>query len=194
MVAMVGKVFSDSTQVCKSKASSLFSQNKHNVTKEPLWPDGCHNLSWVHERLTGTGPVTSSKPDNAENRNLKIEAIHEDTAFVALLRACAEKKDLCRGAILHADVLKRGLLERSSYVEGALVHMYAKCGALAKAQDLLVGLPVRDVYSWTQVMMGYAQKGQGHDALNCFEQMRHEGVSPDAVTFSCILKACGSIG
>ncbi|MCO5561502.1 hypothetical protein L7F22_015123 [Adiantum nelumboides] len=47
---------------------------------------------------------------------------------------------------------------------------------------------------WTALIAGYVQKGQGQDALNCFERMCHEGLSPDAVTFTCILKACGIMG
>eukprot|EP00250_Pteridium_aquilinum_P027153 c34316_g1_i1 orf=89-250(+) len=47
----------------------------------------------------------------------------EGAAFVALLRACAKNKDLCRGTRVHYDVLKKGLLEKCS---DALVTMYAK--------------------------------------------------------------------
>eukprot|EP00250_Pteridium_aquilinum_P018533 c24122_g14_i1 orf=151-444(+) len=96
-------------------------------------------------------------------RHANLQAFNaENTAFVALLKGYAKRKDLSTGIRVHSDLLKRGLLDKSSHLHDALIGMYAKCGALAKAQDLLVGLPVRDVYSWTQVMMGYAQKGQGH--------------------------------
>eukprot|EP00250_Pteridium_aquilinum_P011577 c20164_g2_i1 orf=89-292(+) len=57
----------------------------------------------------------------------------ESTAFVALLTACAKKKDLCRGFRVHADLLKQGLPIMGSYLADALVNMNAKCGALAKA-------------------------------------------------------------
>eukprot|EP00250_Pteridium_aquilinum_P034827 c8173_g1_i1 orf=2-190(-) len=61
----------------------------------------------------------------------------EDAAtFVGLLRACAKQKDLHRGTRLHAHTLKTGLLEKSSHVAGALISMYAKCHALAKAKEL----------------------------------------------------------
>eukprot|EP00250_Pteridium_aquilinum_P015920 c22838_g2_i1 orf=111-659(+) len=111
--------------------------------------------------------------------------------FVALLRVCAKNKDLYRGNIVHNDVLKHGLLEKCL---DALVIMYAKCSALAKAQELLDMHQSRDVISWTALIAGYAQRGQGQDALNCFEQMQCKGLSPNSVTFICVLKACGSIG
>eukprot|EP00250_Pteridium_aquilinum_P022500 c25392_g4_i4 orf=1-273(+) len=72
--------------------------------------------------------------------------------------------------------------------------MYAKCGSLSKAQDVLEKLPSRDVVSWSALIAGYAQRGQGEHALNCYERMQREGILPDAVTYACILKACGSIG
>ena len=34
----------------------------------------------------------------------------------------------------------------------------------------------------------------GEEALTCFQQMQLEGISPDAVSFSCILKACSMLG
>eukprot|EP00250_Pteridium_aquilinum_P016958 c23385_g2_i1 orf=87-488(+) len=113
---------------------------------------------------------------------------------VALLRACAMQKDLNKGTRVHADILKWGLLQTSSYVANTLVSMYAKCGALAKAELVVDELPVRNVVCWSALIAGYAQHGRGEDALNCFNRMQGEGLFPNEVTFICILKACGSIG
>eukprot|EP00250_Pteridium_aquilinum_P021297 c25084_g10_i1 orf=2-229(+) len=65
-----------------------------------------------------------------------------------------------------------------------LVDMYAKNGLLAKAQEVFDRLPVRDLVSWNALIAGYAQQGQGHDALNCFECMQCKGLFPDEVTFT----------
>mgnify|MGYP002775132878 CR=1 FL=1 len=35
---------------------------------------------------------------------------------------------------------------------------------------------------------------KGEDELKCFEEMKLKGVSPDAITFACSLKACACIG
>eukprot|EP00250_Pteridium_aquilinum_P021025 c25013_g19_i1 orf=2-346(+) len=72
--------------------------------------------------------------------------------------------------------------------------MYVKCGALAKGQKIFDDLPVRNLVSWTALVAGYAEYGHGQEALDCFKLMQHEGLSPDAVSFACILKACGGIG
>eukprot|EP00250_Pteridium_aquilinum_P021176 c25050_g14_i1 orf=1-204(-) len=44
------------------------------------------------------------------------------------------------------------------------------------------------------MIAGYAQQGQGEQALKYFEGMQREGLCPDTLTFSCILKVCGSLG
>ncbi|MCO5588616.1 hypothetical protein L7F22_042573 [Adiantum nelumboides] len=72
--------------------------------------------------------------------------------------------------------------------------MYAKCGALPQAQGVLKKLPFQDVVSCSALITGYAQHGQGQQALECFEQMQQEGASPDIVTYVCILKSCAVIG
>jgi pentatricopeptide repeat protein len=87
-----------------------------------------------------------------------------------------------------------GLPLEDSLLGTALVDMYAKCGMLAKAQGVLEGLPVRSVVCWSVLIEGYAQQGQGKNALQCFERMQDEGLSPNAVTMLSILSACSRSG
>ena len=88
----------------------------------------------------------------------------------------------------------RGLLKKNSVLGTALVDMYAKCGSLEKAREVLEELPFRDVVSWSALIAGYAQQGQQHEALKCLEQMQCEGLSPNDITFLCVLNACSQSG
>ena len=74
----------------------------------------------------------------------------------------------------------------------ALVDMYVNCGMLEKAQKVHDELLVRNVYSWNSLIAGYAQHSNGHEAMNCFQKMQSEGLSPDRITYICILKAFGN--
>jgi pentatricopeptide repeat protein len=112
--------------------------------------------------------------------------------FVALLRDCTKKKDLQEGAKLHSVMIMLGLLEKNPYLVTTLIAMYAKCGALTKAQQLHEEFHDRNVVSWNALISGYVQRDQAHEALRWFTRMLNEGFLPDAVTFTCILKACGS--
>ncbi|KAI5065733.1 hypothetical protein GOP47_0020428 [Adiantum capillus-veneris] len=110
--------------------------------------------------------------------------------YICLLKACATTRDVDKGKQMHNEISRQGLIENNSALGNALVDMYAKCGAIAEARQVLEELPSRDVVSWSALIAGYAQEGQAEQAFNCLEQMQHEGILPNAVTYICTLKAC----
>ena len=114
--------------------------------------------------------------------------------YTCILKACGIIGSLEIGEPVAAEVQKQGLFRKDIMLGNTLVDMYAKCGALSKAQELLEGLPVRDVISWNALISGYTQQGQCLEALDCIEKMQSEGISSDVITSICILKVCGSIG
>ena len=118
----------------------------------------------------------------------------DGVTFTCVLNACSSIGALDKGKEIHDEIVHRGLLERNIMLGNALVDMYAKCGMFAKARSVLEELCIRNVVTWNALIAGYVQHGQGHEALNCFEQMQNEGFSPDVVIFICLLMACGSTG
>lgn len=97
-------------------------------------------------------------------------------AFLWILKAC--------GSI---GVTEKGEeIKRQGYWK-KIVHlaMHSKCGELANEQNVVL---------WNSPLDGYVHDGQCDGAICCFGQMQGEGLSPDAVTFVRILKACGIIG
>lgn len=128
-------------------------------------------------------------------QKLQSEGLSPDAVtFASILKACGNLKAADMGKNIHDEIARQGLLGNDIVLGSALVYMYAKCGALASAQQVLEELPTRNVVSWSALIAGYAQEGQGEQALHCFERMQREGFSPDEVTFVCVLKACGTIG
>jgi pentatricopeptide repeat protein len=115
-------------------------------------------------------------------------------AFTSILKACGKTGAIDKGKEIHDEIVRRGLLQKDIMLGTALVDMYAKCGVLRKAQQVLEELPFRNVVTWSVLIAGCVQHGENHEALNYFERMQSEGLFPDVVTFVCILKACGSIG
>ena len=113
--------------------------------------------------------------------------------FLCIVKACGSIGALDKGKQIQEEVVSRGLLEKDIVIGTALVDMYAKCGDLTKAQEFLEQLPIRNVVSWSALISGYAQQSQGHVALECFEQMQREGLSPNDVTFLCVLTACSHV-
>ncbi|KAL1558907.1 pentatricopeptide repeat-containing protein-like protein [Salvia divinorum] len=76
----------------------------------------------------------------------------------------------------------------------ALVHMYAKCGSVERADKVFKWLPMPDLVSWTSLINGYAQSGQPHEALKLFDMLLKSGTQPDHVTFVGVLSACTHAG
>lgn len=113
--------------------------------------------------------------------------------FVSTLKACGNLEALDLGQEVHAIVVREGFSETDMVVGTALVDMCMKCGAFTRAEQVFHELSVQNVVSWNILIAGYAQHGHGEKALDWFKQMQFVGISPDAVTFTCVLKACGSI-
>jgi pentatricopeptide repeat protein len=126
---------------------------------------------------------------------MRREQVSPNTVtFLCTLKACGIVGSAAKGEKLHAKILRYRLLGMNSLLGTALVDMYAKCGSLGKARDVFDHLPARDVISWTALIGGYVQHGLHKEALDCYESMQIDGVSPNAVTFVCVLRACGSMG
>ncbi|KAI5083715.1 hypothetical protein GOP47_0003458 [Adiantum capillus-veneris] len=124
----------------------------------------------------------------------KIECDGVDAHLVASLFECTKLKYLSKGLKLHAQVIRMAVLDHNLFIGNALVNMYVQCGALEKAKELHEDLPNHNIVSWNVLISGFAKQDRGKDALECYEQMQHEGFSPNAITFTCVLKACGDVG
>jgi pentatricopeptide repeat protein len=126
---------------------------------------------------------------------MQIQGMSPNTVtYISLLKACGRTGALELGKTIHDEVVHGKLLDKDIALGNAVVDMYARCDMLAKARDILEGLPTRNVVTWNALIAGYAQQGQGHEALKCFEQMQSEGMHPNDVTFVSMLCACGHSG
>ncbi|KAH7426009.1 hypothetical protein KP509_11G081200 [Ceratopteris richardii] len=124
---------------------------------------------------------------------IKTQLFLDVAALSSILNACGTVWAIDIGKELHAETVRRGLLEVDVMFGNLMVDMYAKFGMLSKAQQVLNELPIRTIVSWNSIMAGYCQAGYGERTLACYELMKLEGLMPDAVSFSSTLKACGSM-
>ncbi|KAH7296230.1 hypothetical protein KP509_26G014700 [Ceratopteris richardii] len=120
--------------------------------------------------------------------------VPNEVTFVCALNACGIAGNIQKGQELHAEIVKYGLLQEATTLGTVLLNMYANCCMLKEAEEVFDNFLTRDVIAWTALIAGYTQHGYANEALNCYELMQSEGCSPNAFTYSCILKACGSLG
>ncbi|KAJ7532564.1 hypothetical protein O6H91_13G009400 [Diphasiastrum complanatum] len=126
-------------------------------------------------------------------QQMQWEQIEPDpTTFVCVLNACATVKAFEEARRIHAHVVEMNC-DTNVFIRGSLVHAYSKCGFVQEAWEVFSKLPVRDVISWSSMILGFAKSGYGEKALELFQQMQREEVVPDQVTFIGVLNACASL-
>lgn len=113
--------------------------------------------------------------------------------FSGVLPACSQSGALEKGREIHKCIIQ-SKLETNEVVMGAVLDMYAKCGAVDEAVHVFDRLPERDFVSWTSMIMAYGSHGQALDALKLFHHMQHSDAKPDRITFLALMSACSHGG
>eukprot|EP01018_Ginkgo_biloba_P023999 Gb_36140 [translate_table: standard] len=113
--------------------------------------------------------------------------------FANVLPTCANLAALEHGKEVHEDIIRCGF-QSDVFVGNALLDMYAKCGSIEDACKVFEKMRMRNVVSWTAMIVAYATHGCSKEALQLFEQMQHSKMKPDHVTFLGVLSACCHAG
>ncbi|ESQ52038.1 hypothetical protein EUTSA_v10016392mg [Eutrema salsugineum] len=116
-----------------------------------------------------------------------------ERTLVSVLGACAHLGDLKTGRFLEeiAITKKIGL---STFLGPTLISMYGKCGELDSATRVFNQMIKKDCVPWNAMITVYSQNGKSSEAIKLFLEMKKSRVSPDAITISTVLSACGSVG
>ncbi|KAL5769648.1 hypothetical protein ACOSP7_013802 [Xanthoceras sorbifolium] len=105
-------------------------------------------------------------------RKMVLEGVELDGfTMVSLFSACAELGALALGRRAHVYMSKFGLSENLN-VNNALLDFYAKCGNIREAKKVFHEMKDRNVVSWTSLIVGFAVKGFGKEALELFEEWK----------------------
>lgn len=117
----------------------------------------------------------------------------DEVTLVGVLASCSHLGALSIGREIEVVIARSGL-EFNMFLKNALINMYAKCGALARAREIFDGMRERSIVSWTAIIAGYGIHGRGDVALGLFEEMLASGIRPDNVVFVSVLSACSHAG
>ncbi|XP_009588647.1 pentatricopeptide repeat-containing protein At3g14730 [Nicotiana tomentosiformis] len=117
------------------------------------------------------------------------------------LPACAHLAALRHGREIHAYMIVNGVRKDAdyreyddTYIDNAILDMYAKCGSMREAQLIFDMMNYKDVASWNIMIKGYGMHGFGIKALELFSDMCKAELRPDDVTFVGVLSACSHSG
>ncbi|KAG7985721.1 hypothetical protein I3843_03G040900 [Carya illinoinensis] len=114
-------------------------------------------------------------------------------SLLSVLLACGSLGALRKGEWFHNYVIQTGF-ENDILVVTAVMDMYAKCGSLDLARGLFNEAAGKDIVCWSSMITCYGIHGDGRKAIDLFDAMLEAGLSPNHVTFTCILSACGHSG
>lgn len=111
----------------------------------------------------------------------------------AILNAFANLSAYGPGKQVHSFILKLGFIS-DIFTSNSLVHMYAKCGNIDDAGRAFNEITKKGVVSWSAMIAGLAEHGNGKKAIEFFNEMVKDGVSPSPVTLLSVLSACSHSG
>ncbi|CAL5191068.1 unnamed protein product [Lathyrus oleraceus] len=121
------------------------------------------------------------------------DKVPNPVTMVSVLQACASLAALEHGKLVHGYVLRRGL-DSILPVLNTLIVMYGRCGEISTGQRVFDYMKKRDVVSWNSLISIYGMHGFGKKAIQIFESMIHQGVSPSYISFITVLCACSHAG
>ncbi|KAG8055587.1 hypothetical protein GUJ93_ZPchr0001g32762 [Zizania palustris] len=156
-----------------------------------------------HRGLGSWNAVISGLSQAGESREVlalfmelrRYGVVPDDLTMVSVASACCAVGDIRLTEQLHKCMLQ---CQRSGRLDvtlsNVLVDMYAKCGRTDLARRVFGCMPVKDVSSWTTMIVTLGTHGEEQDAVNMFDEMQREGVPPNRVTMLAILSACAHGG
>ena len=123
--------------------------------------------------------------------DMKCAGIMPDkVTFLSILKACT---DIDHIRYVHGEILEHGF-EFDVSVWNTILAAYCKCSDVKDAENVFNSIQCKDVVTWSVMISGYAEYGNGWLALDLFQNMRQVGIAPNILTFSSLMKACSSIG
>ncbi|KAH7421434.1 hypothetical protein KP509_13G057100 [Ceratopteris richardii] len=126
--------------------------------------------------------------DSMNHKDLKFDKF----SCLQILKACGSLGAVRQGRVMYDHAVRAGL-DSDTMIGNTLIDVFAKCGSIEEAQKVFFIVKNPDVISWTVMIAGYAERGDGNQALFLFKKMQAKGLVPSKVSYLGALKACGTI-
>ncbi|KAL4198335.1 hypothetical protein AMTRI_Chr03g45380 [Amborella trichopoda] len=116
-----------------------------------------------------------------------------ESVLSSVMRGCGGVGCLGLGEAVRGVCVKVGV-EGSSFVESAIIGMYARCGVVKEAERVFREMREKSLGAWNAVIAACSQHGLSARAFELFEEMQASGFQPNFITFLCILSVCSRSG
>ncbi|KAJ4871002.1 putative pentatricopeptide repeat-containing protein [Raphanus sativus] len=154
----------------------------------------------VRDRISWTIMIDGYLRGDCFNESLELfremqnaGMVPDEFTMVSVLTACAHLGALEIGEWVKTYIDKNKI-KNDVVVGNALIDMYFKCGCSERAQKVFREMRRRDKFTWTAMVVGLANNGQGEAAIKVFFQMQDMSIQPDEITYLGVLSACNHSG
>ncbi|KAK7244858.1 hypothetical protein RIF29_39686 [Crotalaria pallida] len=95
--------------------------------------------------------------------------------YPSVIKACCGMGKVWEGKMVHGSALRCGV-DGDVFVGTSLIDLYGKCGEIGDADKVFDGMPVRNVVSYTAMVVGYVSVGDVARAKKLFDEMPQRNV------------------
>ncbi|XP_024532289.1 pentatricopeptide repeat-containing protein At4g02750 [Selaginella moellendorffii] len=110
-------------------------------------------------------------------------------AYAALLRRCANERNLVDGKRVHEHLRRYGY-ENETFLGNLLVQMYGKCSSIDDAALAFDSIRKKDLFSWNIMIAAFAENGCLDRAVGVFKAMPDR----DVVSWNAVIAAYANNG
>ncbi|PIN22909.1 hypothetical protein CDL12_04375 [Handroanthus impetiginosus] len=133
---------------------------------------------------------------NCEAMNLykdmnRLEWKADGFACTSVLTSCGSVGALNPGKQVHAYVIKVNL-DSDDFVLNSLIDMYCKCNAVIDARRVFLASAKCSAICYNAMIEGYSRQESLYGAIDLFDKMRHNLISPTQLTFVSLLGVSAS--
>ncbi|MCO5613708.1 hypothetical protein L7F22_067986 [Adiantum nelumboides] len=108
------------------------------------------------------------------------------------LQQCGRKKDLVAGRLVHFYMVLKGL-DTVVVLVNHLLRFYVTCESLLEAVQVFeTSKP--NIFSYNAIMAAHAKLGDSSRALELFDRLQTDRLTPDTCTYLSLLNSCGKLG
>ena len=153
------------------------------------------SLHTLHPNTSDLGYLDNAMPDKAIDLFERMTVTPDDIVLSILFKACAAQPDE-RSIILGKKFLHFISNQPATdiIVFNSALRMLARFGDVNRAEHLFRSMKKKDMFTYASMMKLYNLNQQPLKALQLFQNIKEEGLVPDAPIFTLSINACSQIG
>ena len=141
----------------------------------------CYALNGLQEKAFGVFKL------------MLLEGVKGDEfTFTSMISSCSVSGSCRLGKQIHCLIIRLSF-DLDVLVSSAVVDMYSKNENIEDAQNAFNGMPSKNRVSWTTMIVGYGQHGDGKEAMRLLREMIRVYTYPDELALASILSSCGNL-